>query len=140
MLKKMLTGAAIALIAVVSAAQADKAAKLNDLEIAHVAYTADLIDIRYAHLAMAISKNEDVRSFADSMINDHTHVNDQALALLKKLNAQLTDNFLSRQLNKQADALVAEMAQLSGNVAHPVPWTQVCLTRRVANTRYDRSM
>jgi len=29
--------------------------QLNDLEIAHVAYTADLIDIQYAHLALGLS-------------------------------------------------------------------------------------
>ena len=31
-------------------AQAQSPADLNDLEIAHVAYVADNIDIRYAHL------------------------------------------------------------------------------------------
>ena len=114
MMKKILIGTTVALFAVVGAAQADKAANLNDLEIAHVAYTADLIDIRYAHLALAISKNDDVRQFADLMISDHSHVNDQALALLKKLDAQPADNFLSRQLNEQADQLVAKMSQLTG--------------------------
>ncbi len=96
------------------AAQAESPADLNDLEIAHVAYTADLIDIRYAHLALAISNNSDVRSFAEAMIQDHSFVNDQALALLEKLNASPEDNFLSRQLNDQADQLVSEMRQLSG--------------------------
>ena len=95
-------------------AQAQSPADLNDLEIAHVAYTADLIDIRYAHLALAISKNLEVRSFAEGMIQDHSFVNDQALALLEKLDASPEDNFLSRQLNDQADQLVTEMSQLSG--------------------------
>ena len=31
-------------------------------------YTADSIDIRYAHLALAISKNPVVREFAEFMI------------------------------------------------------------------------
>ncbi len=53
MLKK-LTIAGLALLSSWSiAAQAASPADLDDLEIAHVAYTADLIDIRYAHLAMA---------------------------------------------------------------------------------------
>lgn len=43
-------------------ARAETPAELNDLEIAHVAYTADLIDIRYAYLAMAVSKNPGVMS------------------------------------------------------------------------------
>jgi putative membrane protein len=33
---------------------AESPAGLNDLQIGHVAYTADNIDIRYAHLALAI--------------------------------------------------------------------------------------
>ncbi len=98
-------------------ASADKApspADLNDLEIAHVAYTADNIDIRYAHLALAKSKNPVVIEFAETMVRDHTGVNEQALALLQKLGAQPQDNFLSQNLNKQADQLVEEMSALSG--------------------------
>jgi putative membrane protein len=98
--------------------QADKApspADLNDLEIAHVAYTADNIDIRYAHLALAKSKNPVVIEFAETMVQDHTGINTQALALLEKLNAQPQDNFLSQQLNQQADQLVEEMSALSGD-------------------------
>lgn len=94
--------------------EAPSPADLNDLEIAHVAYTADLIDIRYAHLALAKSKNAKVREFANTMIRDHEAVNTQALALLEKLGAQAQDNFLSKQLNTQADQLVEEMSGLSG--------------------------
>lgn len=93
---------------------AQSPAELNDLEIAHVAYTADNIDIRYAHLALAISENSDVRDFAESMINDHTAVNEQALALLKKLGAEAQDNFLSQSLEENADKLVDEMSKLRG--------------------------
>jgi putative membrane protein len=37
-----------------------------------------------------------------------------SLALVKKLNVQPQDNFVSQHLVKQSDALVAEMRQLSG--------------------------
>ena len=97
-----------------SIAQAEDPAKLNDLEITHVAYTADNIDIQYAHLALAISKNEEVRDFAENMINDHTAVNEQALALLKKLNVQPQDNFLSQALIENSRKLIDEMSQLRG--------------------------
>ncbi|MEQ9618352.1 MAG: DUF4142 domain-containing protein [Deltaproteobacteria bacterium] len=99
---------------IVKAEKAPSPADLNDLEIAHVAYTADSIDIRYAHLALAKSKNPEVIEFAETMIRDHTKVNEQALALLEKLNALPQDNFLSQQLNQQADKLVEEMSGLSG--------------------------
>ncbi len=98
----------------VNADKAPSPADLNDLEIAHVAYTADNIDIRYAHLALAKSKNPVVIEFAEIMVRDHTGVNEQALALLKELNAQPQDNFLSQQLNQQADKLVEEMSALNG--------------------------
>lgn len=95
-------------------AAAESPAELNDLQIAHVAYTADNIDIRYAHLALALSSNPDIHEFARTMIRDHTAVNEQALALLAKLKAQPQDNFLSKDLLKGADALVDEMSKLRG--------------------------
>ena len=55
-----------------------------------------------------------IRDFARTMIRDHTAVNEQALALLKKLGASAQDNSLSKQLNAQADKLVEEMSRLSG--------------------------
>lgn len=114
MLKKVMI-AALALVSTAGAnAYADSPADLNDLEIAHVAYTADLIDIRYAHLALAISKNPAIHEFARTMIRDHEAVNEQALALVAKLNVAPEDNFLSQQLDTQADPLVLEMSQLTG--------------------------
>lgn len=92
----------------------DNPADLNDLQIAHVAYTADNIDIRYAHLALAMSDNPAIHEFARTMIRDHEAVNEQALALLAKLNAQPQDNFLSQSLEVNADALVDEMSKLRG--------------------------
>ena len=84
-LKALITATAIAFSIATAPAQAESPADLNDLQIAHVAYTADNIDIRYAHLALALSKNAEVRTFAKTMIRDHEAVNEQALALLKKL-------------------------------------------------------
>lgn len=96
-------------------AMAKEPAELNDLEIAHVAYIADNIDIRYAHLALAISTNPDIHEFAKTMIRDHNAVNEQALALLKKLGAKPQDNFLSQSLNDGAEKLVDEMSKLRGS-------------------------
>lgn len=97
-----------------TSAQAQSPADLNDLEIAHVAYIADNIDIRYAHLALAISANPDVQAFAKTMIRDHEAVNEQALALLAKLQAQPQDNFLSQSLLANAEKLIDEMSKLRG--------------------------
>lgn len=94
---------------------ADSPADLNDLEIAHVAYTADNIDIQYAHIALALSTNPEVREFANTMIRDHEAVNDQALALLKKLDVQPQDNFLSKSLLEGAENIVDELTSLRGD-------------------------
>ena len=106
----------IALLSAVSLqfASAQEAKDLSDVEIAHVAYTADNIDIRYAHLALAISENPDIHEFANTMIRDHTAVNEQALALLAKLGVSAEDNFLSQSLEEGADTIVDELSQLRG--------------------------
>jgi len=114
MFKSLLIATVIFMTSLSTGAFAKPPAELNDLEIAHVAYTADINDIRYAHLALAKSKNPAIHKFARTMIRDHSAVNVRALALLKKLNASAQDNDLSRQLNKQADKLIEEMSQLSG--------------------------
>ena len=104
-------GLALALASVPAPAQS---AKPNDAEIAHIAYTAGAIDIKTAKLALQKSKNKEVRDFAENMVHDHTAVNDQALALVKKLKVTPQDNDTSKALVKQADAKRAELEKLSG--------------------------
>ena len=48
------------------------------------------------------------------MIGDHTAVNDQALALVKKLNVTPEDNPTSQALTKQAKATSEKLAGLTG--------------------------
>ena len=92
-----------------------KEPELNDLQIAHIAYTAGNIDIRYAHLALALSDNPEVRKFAELMIRDHTAVNNKALALVKKLQITPQDNPTSQQLSEQAKQIRTELSQLRGD-------------------------
>ena len=87
---------------------------LDDLEIAHAAYNADLIDIKYANIALEKSQDPDIREFAKLMVQDHTAVNEGAAALLKKLGATPKDNPFSKALNKGADTKVAEFSKLEG--------------------------
>jgi putative membrane protein len=93
---------------------ANTPAKPTDPQIAHIAYTADLIDVEAGKLALEKSQNTDVRAFAQRMIGDHTAVNDQALALVKKLNVTPEDNPTSQSLTKQADATRVKLAGLTG--------------------------
>src|SRR4051812_48912462 len=44
---------------------------LGDAEVAHVAYTAGVIDVAAGKQALAKSRNEAVRAFAEEMVRDH---------------------------------------------------------------------
>lgn len=88
--------------------------KLTDPVIAHIAYTAGKIDITAAKQALHKSKNKTVRAFAEDMVHDHSAVNKQALALLKKLKVKPQNNPTSRTLVKQAKAERAKLAKLKG--------------------------
>jgi len=87
----------------------------TDPQIAHIAYTAGQIDIANAELALKKSRNKDVRAFAHNMVQDHTAVNKQALALVKKLHVTPQDNATSKALVKSAKAERAKLAKLHGH-------------------------
>jgi putative membrane protein len=107
--------AAIALLCWLSAPVfAQGAAKPTDPQIAHIAYTAGQLDIAAAKQAQKMSKNKEVRGFANDMVRDHTAVNKQALALVKKLNVKPEDNDTSRALTKQAEEKRNELSKLKG--------------------------
>lgn len=86
----------------------------TDPQIAHIAYTAGVIDVAAADQALAKSTDPQVRSFAEEMKRDHTAVNDQALALVKKLGVTPEANTTSAALSKQADEKKAELDKLQG--------------------------
>jgi putative membrane protein len=87
---------------------------LADPEIAHIAVTANTIDIEAAEQAKQKSQNAQVKSFANTMIKDHTGVNQQAGALAQSLNLTPADNATSQQLKSQADAAKAELSAKTG--------------------------
>ena len=89
-------------------------AKPTDAQIAHIAYTAGQLDVDASKQALAISKNPAVRAFAEQMVRDHTAVNDQALALVKKLGVTPQDNDTSKGLSSAAAAKRAELGKLTG--------------------------
>jgi putative membrane protein len=90
------------------------AATPTDPQIAHIAYTAGQLDVEAGKQALEKSKNPDVRNFAQRMIADHASVNEQALALVKKLKVTPEDNPTSQNLTKGADAERTKLAGLDG--------------------------
>ena len=80
------------------------AAALNDAQIAHIAVTASSIDSAAGVVAKQKGSAKSVKDFAQTMIDDHTAVNKQAVALATKLGVTPEDNDVSRSLKSSADA------------------------------------
>lgn len=110
---KILMASAALTLALPAAALA-QAAKPNDAQIAHIAYTAGAIDVAAGKQALAKSHDKQVRDFAAEMVRDHTAVNDQALALVKKLGVTPQANPTSASLQAGASAKLKEFAKLRG--------------------------
>jgi putative membrane protein len=109
-----LTAVAAALALALPTAALAQAAKPNDAQIAHIAYTAGNIDIAAGKQALGKSHNKAVLAFAKEMVRDHTAVNDKALALVKKLGVTPQDNPTSASLSAAAKAKLEELSKLSG--------------------------
>jgi putative membrane protein len=87
---------------------------LSDPEVAHVAVTANSIDIDLAKLAQSRTGNRVVKQFATTMITDHSAVNAQASALATKLGVTPKDNAVSQSLLKGASDARAAIEPLKG--------------------------
>ena len=86
----------------------------TDAEIAHIAYTAGQLDVAAGKQALAKSRDKQVRAFAETMVRDHAAVNEQALALVKKLGVTPQANATSEALSAQAAAEAKRLEVLSG--------------------------
>ena len=106
--------AAIAAVSLLSSAALAQGAKPTDPQIAHIAYTAGVIDIAAAKQALQKASNKQVKAFAQDMVRDHEAVNKQALNLVKKLKVTPEDNDTSRSLSNAAADKQAELAKLNG--------------------------
>jgi len=87
---------------------------LSDPEVAHVAVTANNIDIEMAKLVPTHTRNAAVRQFATTMITDHTAVNAQAAALTTRLGVTPKDNAVSQSLQSDAAQARSSLEPLHG--------------------------
>jgi putative membrane protein len=97
-----------------SLAMAGTMAKLNDAQIAHIAYTAGKIDVEAATLALKMTHNPAVKAFAEEMERDHASVNKHALVLVETLKMKPEDNDTSKALVVAATQKRQELSKLSG--------------------------
>ena len=93
---------------------APAAPDLSDPEVAHVAVTANAIDIDLAKFAQTRTRNPGVRQFAATMITDHSAVNAQAAALAGKLGVTPADNGVSQSLQSGAAQARTTLEPLRG--------------------------
>ena len=111
----MLLTAALVLAASLQAQNpAPEAPNLSDPEVAHVAVTANAIDVDLAQFAQSRTRTAAVRQFAQTMITDHNAVNAQAAALAKKLGVTPADNAVSQSLQAGAADARKSLEPLQG--------------------------
>ncbi len=88
---------------------------LSDPEVAHVAVTANAIDVDLARFAQSRARRAEVRQFAATMITDHTAVNAQAAALAGRLGVTPKDNAVSQSLVSGAAEARTGLERLQGD-------------------------
>ncbi|GAB3552298.1 DUF4142 domain-containing protein [Noviherbaspirillum agri] len=105
----------------------------SDAQIAAIVVAANSVDIDAGKLARSKSGNKQVKDFAQLMINDHSGVNKQAVALVRKLNVTPEENDISRSLKSDGAATLERLSGLKGNafdkayVANEVTYHQAVL-------------
>jgi len=104
---------------------------LSDPEVAHVAVTANSIDIDMAKFAQTRTRNAALKQFAATMITDHTAVNAQAAALAAKLGVTPADNAVSQSLEGGA-----KQARTSLEALHGAAFDRAYMDRKVDAHRY----
>ncbi|WP_405285244.1 DUF4142 domain-containing protein [Gaopeijia maritima] len=101
-------------LALPTASTAARAQTLDDAAIAHIAVTANQLDVVGAEQALERSTDPGVRAFAETMIRDHRGVIEQAAALAEKLGVTPADNDTSRGLTTAAEEIRRDLDELRG--------------------------
>jgi putative membrane protein len=86
----------------------------DDAQIAGIVVAANTVDIDAGKLAQKMPKNKEVKAFAKQMVTDHTGVNKQATALVKKLKVTPTDSELAKSLKQGGDENMAKLKTMKG--------------------------
>jgi putative membrane protein len=86
----------------------------NDAQIAGIVVAANTVDINAGKLAEKTSTNKEVKAFAKQMVTDHTGVNKQATALVKKLKVTPEESDTSKSLKQGGEENIAKLKGLKG--------------------------
>ncbi|HEX7373636.1 MAG TPA: DUF4142 domain-containing protein [Steroidobacteraceae bacterium] len=96
-----------------AAVQADGAMP-TDPQIAAIVVTANQVDIDAGKLAAAGGHSQEVRAFAQTMVTDHTAVNQSAVDLVHKLHVTPEANPTAASLQQGGDENLANLRKLQG--------------------------
>jgi putative membrane protein len=102
-------------LTVVAVGAAAQNAGPSDAQIAAIVVTANQVDIDAGKLAEARAHSDEVKSFAQLMIRDHSAVNQAATALVQKLHVTPEPNPTSESLKQGGDQNLATLKKLSGS-------------------------
>jgi putative membrane protein len=106
---------------------------VTDAQIAAIVVTANQVDVDAGKLAAATTRNAEIRKFAQLMVDDHTGVNTQAVALVTRLKVTPEDSDTSRSLKTDGEKHIASLKTLKGAafdkayVDHEVAYHQAVL-------------
>jgi putative membrane protein len=89
-------------------------AAITDANIGAIVLAANQIDIDYGNIALAKSKNKNVRNFAQRMVADHSAVQKSVIDLAAKLKLTPEENATSKGLKDDAVQITAKLNSLNG--------------------------
>ncbi len=110
----VVTATTLAAFSTLHAQTSAAAAPPNDAQIAQIVLTADTVDVNYGELAVKKTKNPEVKAFAETMIRDHTAVNEKAAALAKKISLTPEASETSKSLESNGHKELATLKKMHG--------------------------
>ena len=113
-MKKFVHSVIASLFVVAASAALAQSAAPNDAQIAGIVVTANTVDINAGKLAQKMSRNKEVQQFGKQMVTDHTGVNKQATALVKKLKVKPENSDTSKSLKDGGAANISKLKGLKG--------------------------
>lgn len=116
--KKFVAAATVAVLSLFGTAawaqQNEGGAKPSDPQIVGIVTAANQIDIAGSRLALKKTKNDQVKQFAQQMIDDHTKLQKSVDDLAKKLKVKPEPSATSKSLHTAAAAEMKKLRGLSG--------------------------
>jgi putative membrane protein len=110
----ILASLALTAVTTAKAENEDVAVAPTDAQIAMIVVAADTEDVNYGKLAAQKTRNDAVKEFANIMVRDHTAVNDQAIALAKKLGVTPAESDTSKSLEANGQKELSKLKSLAG--------------------------